>query len=240
MKELINDFIKAIDFIKGKSNSSFKLYEYSKVKEAYYFRIYNSKFKEIISKLVEISKEADEENKFRILKLIEELKALHEKKDYDAIKRVLLDNYDLFEIKKEIEWIDGVIKKINRNKIPREISGEIFYDLEEIVKCYKAKAYRAVVVLCSRLLELALHRKYYEATGIDLLEKAPGIGLGNLIAKLREKGIEIDPAITQQIHLINQIRIFSVHKKKYFFNPSQEQVQAIILYTVDLINKLFN
>ena len=90
------------------------------------------------------------------------------------------------------------------------------------------------------MLEIALHRKYYELTKNDLLEKSPGIGLGNIIAKLKEKNITLDPALTNQIHLINQIRIFSVRKKKEAFYPSKQQTQATILYTLDILEKLFS
>ena len=123
--------------------------------------------------------------------------------------------------------------------LPLDIRDEVFADFEEVHKCHTAACYRSVVILCGRLLETALHRKYYEATGNDLLEKAPGIGLGNLIAKLNEKKIALDPALSNQIHLINQVRVFSVHKKNTPFNPSKEQAQAIILYTIDVFNKLF-
>ena len=73
----------------------------------------------------------------------------------------------------------------------------------------------------------------------DLLEKAPGTGLGNLIAKLSEKGIKLDPGLTNQIHLINQVRVFSVHTKQDAFVPSKNQSQAIVLYTLDILEKLF-
>ncbi len=123
--------------------------------------------------------------------------------------------------------------------IPLDIRSDIEADLDEMDKCFKAGCLRSTVILCGRLLETALHRKYYEATGIDLLEKAPGIGLGKIIAKLEEKSIKLDPGLTQQVHLINNIRIFSVHKKQEPFNPSSAQTQAIMLYTVDILRKLF-
>ncbi|MBI4016746.1 MAG: hypothetical protein HY363_03570 [Candidatus Aenigmarchaeota archaeon] len=123
--------------------------------------------------------------------------------------------------------------------IPADIRDEISADMNEVQKCYDAGCYRSVVILCGRLLETALHRKYFEATGNDLLETAPGIGLGSLIAKMNEKGISLDPALSNQIHLINQVRVFSVHKKNTAFSPSKEQAQAIMLYTLDVFNKLF-
>jgi hypothetical protein len=123
--------------------------------------------------------------------------------------------------------------------LPKEIKEDVAADLSEIEKCFNAGIYRSSTILCGRVLETALHRRYFEATGQDILEKNPGIGLGNLIAKLKEKNIDIDPALTQQIHLINNVRVFSVHKKQEAFMPSKDQTHAIILYTVDILSKMW-
>jgi len=64
--------------------------------------------------------------------------------------------------------------------------------------------------------------------------------LGKIIAKLSEANVVLDPGLTQQIHLINQIRVFSVHKKKEIFKPSREQAEAMVLYTKDVLRKLFD
>lgn len=120
-----------------------------------------------------------------------------------------------------------------------EIRDEINADVSELSKCFSAGCYRSCVILCGRVLETGLHRKYFEATGHDILEKSPGIGLGNLVGKLKDKEIFFDPGLSQQIHLINQVRIFSVHKKQEAFYPSKDQTQAIILYTLDVVRRLF-
>ena len=112
-------------------------------------------------------------------------------------------------------------------------------DIQELKRCFNAECYRSSVVLCGRLLEIALHRKYFEVANNDLLEKSPGMGLGNLIAKMEEKGIKLDPGLTNQIHLINQVRIYSVHKKQQPFYPTKTQAHAIILYTTDVLKRLF-
>ncbi|MFH1849484.1 MAG: hypothetical protein ABH879_04830 [archaeon] len=124
-------------------------------------------------------------------------------------------------------------------RLPPEIREDISLDFKEILKGYGAGCHRAIIVLCGRILETALHRKYYELTGKDILETAPSIGLGKLVAKLKEMKIELSPGVTQQIHLINQMRIESVHKKKKTFYPTKEQAQAIVLYTIDVLNKMF-
>ena len=136
-----------------------------------------------------------------------------------------------------LKWAE----KLNEKKIrlPSEILDEVKADLMEIDKCLENNCLRSAVVLCGRVLETALHRKYYEATRNDLLEKAPGIGLGKVIAKLSEANVVLDPGLTQQIHLINQVRVFSVHKKKEVFRPTQEQAEAMVLYTKDVLRKLF-
>ena len=129
--------------------------------------------------------------------------------------------------------------RIKKPKVPSEIAGEINADIDEVNRCMDSQSYRSAVILCGRILETALHRKYYEATSNDLLDKSPGIGLGNLIAKLNDRGVKLDPALGNQIHLINQVRIHSVHKKQDAFRPSPAQAQAIVLYTMDVLEKLF-
>ncbi len=124
-------------------------------------------------------------------------------------------------------------------RLPSDIKDEVTADLHEIQACMNTGCYRSAVILCGRIMETALHRKYYDATGQDLLEKAPGTGLGNLIAKLAEKGVKLDPGLPNQIHLINQVRVFSVHAKKEPFRPSKTQAEAIMLYTMDILDKLF-
>jgi len=124
-------------------------------------------------------------------------------------------------------------------RLPSEIKEDVTADLQEIQKCMTAGCFRSAVILCGRVMETALHRKYYEATNNDLLEKAPGTGLGTLIAKLSEHGVKLDPGLPNQIHLINQIRVFSVHTKKEAFSPSKTQAEAIVLYTLDILDKLF-
>jgi hypothetical protein len=129
--------------------------------------------------------------------------------------------------------------KFNFAKVPLTIKGEIIADLEEMTKCFKHECYRSAIIICGRMLEVVLHRKYYDITNKDILETAPGIGLGKLIAKLVEKEVDFDPGVTQQIHLINNIRISSVHKKKKVFKPTKAQTHATILFTLDIIEKLF-
>ncbi len=150
------------------------------------------------------------------------------------------------EMQKYIEQIAEIAadepehkKSLKIPRLPNEIREDVTADLQEIQKCVNSECYRSAVILCGRVMETALHRKYFEATGNDLLEKAPGTGLGTLIAKLSEHGVKLDPGLPNQIHLINQVRVFSVHTKKESFSPSKTQAEAIVLYTLDILDKLF-
>ncbi len=125
------------------------------------------------------------------------------------------------------------------NNLPDGIKHEILEDVNELNKCFSAQCYRSVIILCGRILETCLFRKYYDLTSKDLLATAPNTGLGKLISKLREQNVRFDPGLTQQIHLINNIRIESVHKKKDLFLPSLQQTKAVVLFTMDAISKLF-
>ncbi len=162
---------------------------------------------------------------------------------YDSLKKAN-DIRTMLLILSRMDELLGEVKekedmKFNITRIPEDVQGEVLADLEELRKCYDTKCYRSCMILCGRLLEVGLHRKYYQTTGVDILEKHPDIGLGNLIAKLLEKGVKLDPGLTQQIHLINNVRISSVHKKKDVFKPSKAHTNAIILFTLDTLEKLF-
>lgn len=147
------------------------------------------------------------------------------------------NDYDvMLELAYKLPLIENKRSKIY---VASAVNDEVNADWKEANDCFDNQLYRSCVILCGRILEIALHSKYYQLTGVDLLEKAPGIGLGNLIAKLSDKGAFVDPGLSNQIHLINQVRIHSVHKKDTIFLPSRDQAQAIMLFTKDAINKLF-
>ena len=132
------------------------------------------------------------------------------------------------------EEIDFVLPRL-----PAEIASEVTEDLRELERCYTAGCYRSSIILCGRVLETTLHRRYYEHTNNDLLETSPGTGLGKIIAKMSEANIPVPVGLNEQIHLINNVRIMSVHKKKLPFSPSKEQTQAIILFTMHAVKSLF-
>ena len=169
----------------------------------------------------------DKELRLELITLFDSMKKENEKLKYIR---------EMLNVVKEIKQKEV---KFSLTKIPDDVKNDVLADLNELERCYDAGCYRSCIILCGRLLEVGLHRKYFEATGNDLLEKSPGIGLGNLIAKLNEKGILVDPGVMQQVHLVNNVRIFSVHKNKESFVTSKNQTSAIILFTLDTLEKLF-
>ena len=171
----------------------------------------------------------------RISDLIYELKINDISKLEEDIEKVSL-LYSQLSLPKE-KPIEKASFKLSY--IPEDVKPDVSADLRELEKCFANECFRSAIIICGRLLETALHRRYYEETGQDLLEKSPGVGLGSIIAKLKEKNINIDPAIMQQIHLVNEVRVFSVHRKKEAFYPTKTQTHAMVLYTLDVLEKIF-
>lgn len=215
------------------------VYDYSEKQKAYYANDLKTRLKLVKSDSLELTQliKFDVRNERFVTQILELMPDL-EGKEMDILEKTVNKMIELagqlnmpkLEISKEFSVLASM---------PHDIAADINADVDEMNKCFNAGCYRSAIILCGRVLETVLHRKYYEATGNDLLEKSPGIGLGNIIVKLKEKEIALDPAITNQIHLINQVRIFSVHKKKEAFYPSKQQTQATILYTLDIVDKLF-
>ena len=178
--------------------------------------------------------EVDRSNKVLVESILRIVGQLGQTRDISMLK-VLTDDL----LSKAAELPKDTEDTIQVPKLPAEIQEDVAADVAELQKCMKVGAYRSAVVICGRILEVALHRKYFEISGNDLLEKAPGTGLGSLVAKIADKGTIIDPGLGNQIHLINQVRIHTVHKKQHAFKPGKQQTQAILLYTMDVLDKLW-
>lgn len=237
LREVINTIIsRKLDFnlTPLEKNSNFK----NKEREYYQKQILQAlrKVKNAISDGFVIGSKEQKSQLSKIITDIKELEKQIDSKNFSEALNVILameENAPAMNVEIISE------EKFYLPHVPKEIFPEIKANFDELQKCFENHCYRSCIILCGKILEVALHTKYYQVAKIDLLEKSPDIGLGNLIAKLDEKGYEADPGLMQQIHLINQLRVFSVHKKKQVFTPSQAQCQATILYTLDSIKKLF-
>jgi len=218
------------------------IFDYSQKKAAYYLNILKHAFEELSRSILELPQliKHDIGNKpivEEINKLFDDLKAYYKQKNLSKLLGYAQKIHDLSKKLNIPKHVEGLSIKIPR--LPIEIKDEVTADLKEIEKCFNNDCLRSSIILCGRVLETSLHRKYFDATGNDLLEKSPGIGLGRIIAKLQEQGVNLPSGLTQQIHLINQTRIFTVHKKQAAFFPTKQQAHAIILFTIDTLEKLF-
>ena len=219
-------------------NNAKSFYNFKAKKASYYRSSLEGSYNELKRALFTLVAEAkDQEPVFDIILLWRDLQK--NKGDIERTKKILDSMADFASKVFMAEKAATQRISLRIPVLPSEIKEDIAADIKEIEKCFNNSLYRSATILCGRVLETTLHRKYYEATGFDILEKSPGIGLGNLIAKMKEKNIEIDPALTQQIHIVNQVRIFTVHKKKEVFLPSRQQAHAIILYTMDVVGRMF-
>lgn len=240
LKEVINSvLIKKIDFDNKIIESEFN---FRKKEREYYLSEIKGAMKRIEAVLSEsfvVSSRGGE--RAELAKVAEKIKELRQKIREKNFKESITIIEEISGICPFIKISDADLPKSDffLPKVPREIYAEVKASFDELVKCYEHSCYRSSLMLCGRILELALHRKYLEATGRDLLEKAPDIGLGNLVLRFKEKGIILDPGLSNQIHLINQLRIASVHRKKQVFTPTRAQSKATVLYTLDTVKKLF-
>ena len=174
---------------------------------------------------------------FKIIIKINDVEIAYSEKEIKKVNK-LLDEIEILTLK-IIEEPSTELPIPRSLTLPAAIKDEVLADLNELRQCFKNKLYRSSIILCGRMLEVTLHRKYFEITKRDILETQPGIGLGKLVAKLYEKKALFDPGINEQIHLINKVRIHSVHKKQELHISSKEQTYATILYTIDIVNRLF-
>ncbi|MFC1691422.1 hypothetical protein ACFL0W_04550 [Nanoarchaeota archaeon] len=239
LKNSVDQAIKQ-DITELKESGEVRFHDYKKQKIDFLHNSINTSKKELarLTSQFLIGKNIDSKINIEILKSIENI---GNENNVGNIKNFVVElENNITQIKDNtLQQTKQLEISFPRMSFPEEVNADMQADLAELKRCYQAECYRSSTIICGRVLETALHRKYFEATNFDILEKNPGIGLGNLIAKLREKNVSMDPALTQQIHLINQVRVFSVHKKQEAFLPSKEQAQAVILYTIDALKKMF-
>ncbi|MBW2986927.1 hypothetical protein KY336_00100 [Candidatus Woesearchaeota archaeon] len=218
----------------GTEKKSSSLHDFNSTRAQYYKNLGKTKLNELLSQINDLPKSN------QIMEITNLLLEIIDKYP---------DQHDQEELKSKIEKIEGLINSLEMKEkqkirfdlpvIPASIKPELLSDMEEMQLCFDNGCYKAAVILSAKILEASLHRAYYEKTGKDLIETSPGIGLGKIVAKLSDQGIDLGPGTNEQIHLINKVRISSVHKQNTVFQPSKEQAHATILFTLDLLNKIF-
>ncbi len=250
-KQNLDEFRKSIKLIKGDTS---KLYKFEDVQGQYYKN-------RMLSCLIKLKEDAkgftlisDDHNTIqKLLTAINDLERMYiEGLDDERKKKTEMIINQIDRIITTIDFKHEFLEKRQKEKekkegmniyrslnIPYEIREELLEDIEEMHRCFDSNCYKASTIISGRILETALLRLYFDKTGNDLLETAPGIGLGKVIAKLNEKGIELGPGINEQIHLVNKVRINSVHARNDFLRPSKEQANAIMLFTLDILKRVF-
>jgi hypothetical protein len=246
-KQKLNALSKALDDFKaqtvGVDPGANEILDYQAGKSKYLQTAINRAtidLKKGVWSLVEV-RSADPSNEVLLLDILNNIAGISQADPHNILSKKVSDLTHLVS-KLVIPAITQQTSSISFDipDLPDGIMDDIMADMNEIRKCFDAGCHRSSVILCGRVLEAALNRKYFEVSGNDLLETSPGLGLGKIIAKLAEKGVKFDPGLTQQIHMVNQVRIYSVHQKKDAFYPSKGQTQAMILYTMDVLKKLFS
>ena len=164
VNRLQNNLISSL-YYKDKDQKGLRLKNYASLAKS------NIKFiEENFWKSSQEIKDKDERLRFSVL--------IHDLKRSSEIKDILKISSEMEDILKETDGKRDISFKIPR--VHDDIRGELVADIEELKTCYNSQCYRSCIIICGRLLEIGLHRKYFETTGRDILEKSPGIGLGNL------------------------------------------------------------
>ena len=249
-KESLTKFASALEGIKKQGlnplqeNKSVKqIYDFKTKKDNYQISFYKTSFEELKRNVLDLNdlRKVDEKNEKIILNiniLLKDVETAVNTNNLNQIGKKLEDikfNYSTLILpQKTVDTITAP------TTTPADIKSEIKADIDELNKCFTSECYRSAMILCGRIMETVLHRKYYEITENDSLEKSPGIGLGSIISKLKEKEIELPPGLPNQIHLINQVRISSVHKQQQAFYPTKTQTEAVMLLTIDVLEQLFS
>ncbi|MDA1196633.1 MAG: DUF4145 domain-containing protein [Nanoarchaeota archaeon] len=248
-KEAVVKFGYAIDTLVKKNlnplnqtSGEKQLYDFAAKKQQYHIQAYHTAFQKLKNTSLSLHQYAadhrDQQSAIAQISIL--LQKIYTAYDESAFKIVHSTFNTIQELVGKIpEDMTNESLSLDPDIIPKDIKSDIEADISEMQRCFTHECFRSCIILCGRVLETVLHRKYYEVTNNDLLEKSPGIGLGNLIAKLRDKEVSLPPGIANQIHLINQARISSVHKQQVAFYPTKAQTEAVILLTIDTAAQLF-
>lgn len=237
LKSILNEVQRRAINLDEKFNNVF---DFKKREQDYYKRLLNGQLRKVKANLAEGMLYGKNEHRDQIQKIKIAIEQIEQKIALNNLleaSSIISNLPEIPNIKVEKPLFET--KSFFLPHVPREVYFEVKSNFDEATICFDNRCYRAATILCGKILEVALHRKYFEVTGKDMLEKAPSIGLGNMLVRLKEANVEIEPGLSNQIHIINQMRVATVHKKAGHFIPSRAQCQATILYTLDALKKLF-
>ena len=154
-------------------------------------------------------------------------------KDFAAIfAKIIIEKLDDYK-KYEIAW-----ETININD--ENVKYDISLSYNEAIKAYLNRLYISSIVLCGKVIEIAIHFLYEKNNNEELLDKYPGIGLGKALGKLRKQGFKFPEEIDSTVNLINKYRNAYIHKKTASVMPNDTQAEAIILLVKNFLTKYIN
>jgi hypothetical protein len=120
---------------------------------------------------------------------------------------------------------------------PQEIREETKLDFEEMKICYNEGAFRSAIMMCGRVMELLLAKRYFDSTTVDPIEQKWPLGV--LIKKCYEHNVITEPAVGDMCNFINHFRIGSVHSLHTIQRPIQEETKSVIEFTIGLLKRLY-
>lgn len=133
--------------------------------------------------------------------------------------------------------VEQIMFLVDFSNIPQEIREETKLDFEEMRICYNSGAFRSAIIMCGRVLELQLAKKYFDSTGVDPIEQKWQLGF--LIGKCSERNVITDSAVGDICNFINHSRIGSVHASHAIHRPIQEETKSVIEFTISLLRRLY-
>lgn len=128
--------------------------------------------------------------------------------------------------------LSTINEQVSKNNLP--FKDEIKHDLYELQQCLGICAYRAALAISGRLLELSL-KLVCIRNAIDFSDKWM---VGQLISKITQSGIYLDPSLESVWQIVNQQRIIAVHAKAMSPVPSREQAFMVSFAVIDLLKRL--
>jgi hypothetical protein len=176
--------------------------------------------------------------------LVDELRINIEKVDTSIIegyiremKNILSELRALAELQR-LQYTPELELGIDLELIPFEIRTDIAADIDEIKKCYSSGAYRAAIVFCGRMLEIALARKYFEKTHVDPIKQK--WTLGRLINESKKKIGIFQPGLDSLCETINKVRIPSIHRvREGIYLPTPQDVVGVFHLVQSVLQKLW-
>jgi hypothetical protein len=133
--------------------------------------------------------------------------------------------------------VEQIMFLVDFSTAPQEIREEIKLDFDEMRICYNNGAFRSAIIMCGRVLELLLAKKYFDSTHVDPVELRWQLGV--LIRKCFERNVLTDPGIGDICNFINHLRISSVHASHAIHRPIQEETKSVIEFTISLLKSLY-